>query len=155
MTREVPKLPFGLDLPSEPPRRVFNALLEEDHLNALVGPDEEGAHTVEMGIPMRDGLELAADVYFPAESKLPAPAVVVGSPYDKSAPFSDVTYLPTTFVAEANPRETGIHSRRGTEKTGTMWSSGSQSRIGAPATWVLPGSATWDGSCGRRWRSGR
>ena len=39
----------------------------------------------ETGIPMRDGLELAADVYLPAGTELPAPAVVTMTPYDKSS----------------------------------------------------------------------
>lgn len=39
----------------------------------------------ETGIPMRDGLELAADVYLPAEGELPAPAIVTMTPYDKSS----------------------------------------------------------------------
>lgn len=38
----------------------------------------------EVGIPMRDGIELAADLYFPLESSLPAPAIVTMTPYDKS-----------------------------------------------------------------------
>jgi putative CocE/NonD family hydrolase len=38
----------------------------------------------EVGIPMRDGLELAADIYFPEASQLPAPVVVTMTPYDKS-----------------------------------------------------------------------
>jgi putative CocE/NonD family hydrolase len=38
----------------------------------------------ETGIPMRDGVELSADVYLPAEAELPAPAVVTITPYDKS-----------------------------------------------------------------------
>jgi len=40
--------------------------------------------TFEVGIPMRDGVELAADVHLPVESELPAPAIVQSTPYDKS-----------------------------------------------------------------------
>ncbi len=38
----------------------------------------------ETGIPMRDGIELAADVYLPVAAELPAPAMVTMTPYDKS-----------------------------------------------------------------------
>ena len=40
---------------------------------------------IEVGIPMRDGVVLAADVYLPEDSQLPAPAIVcVNTGYDKS-----------------------------------------------------------------------
>ena len=42
----------------------------------------------EVGIPMRDGVELAADVYLPLEPARPAPAIVQSTPYDKSNPTS-------------------------------------------------------------------
>ncbi|MFM8594142.1 MAG: CocE/NonD family hydrolase, partial [Chloroflexota bacterium] len=42
---------------------------------------------VESGIPMRDGIELAADIYLPEKSALPAPAIVTITPYDKSSPM--------------------------------------------------------------------
>jgi len=38
---------------------------------------------VELGIPMRDGVELAADIYFPDQSALPAPVILTMTPYDK------------------------------------------------------------------------
>jgi putative CocE/NonD family hydrolase len=38
----------------------------------------------ETGIPMRDGVELAADVYLPTAEQVPAPAIVTMTPYDKS-----------------------------------------------------------------------
>src|SRR5437899_7419881 len=38
----------------------------------------------EVGIPMRDGVELAADVYLPAEANRPAPVILQSTPYDKS-----------------------------------------------------------------------
>lgn len=50
---------------------------------------EAGANptpVIEVGIPMRDGVELAADVYLPREEALPAPAIVQITPYDKSNP---------------------------------------------------------------------
>jgi putative CocE/NonD family hydrolase len=38
----------------------------------------------EVGIPMRDGVELAATVHLPHKSEVPAPAIVTITPYDKS-----------------------------------------------------------------------
>jgi putative CocE/NonD family hydrolase len=86
MTRpdETRDLPFGVPLPAAPPRAAFDAGLHGD----------PGApRTIEVGIPMRDGVELAADVHLPATSALPAPAVVLGTPYDKAGPLEDVTAL--------------------------------------------------------------
>src|SRR5262245_50933468 len=45
---------------------------------------------VEVGIPMRDGIELAADVYLPAEVERPAPAIVTMTPYDKTPRFPEI-----------------------------------------------------------------
>src|SRR5215203_3227714 len=42
---------------------------------------------IEVGIPMRDGMELAADVYLPREEDRPAPAIVTMTPYDKAGMF--------------------------------------------------------------------
>ena len=42
---------------------------------------------IEVGIPMRDGVELAADVYLPAEDERPAPAIITMTPYDKRSPL--------------------------------------------------------------------
>jgi putative CocE/NonD family hydrolase len=43
------------------------------------------ARRYEMGVPMRDGIELAADIYLPAEADQgPVPAIVQVTPYDKS-----------------------------------------------------------------------
>lgn len=55
--------------------------LEERVRQAAAGPP-----VIEVGIPMRDGIELAADVYLPEESALPAPAIVTITPYDKRNP---------------------------------------------------------------------
>ena len=60
---------FGVPLPATPLRSVAAA--------PVAGP-------IECGIPVRDGVELAADVHLP--EALPAPAVVLGTPYDKSDP---------------------------------------------------------------------
>ena len=84
-------LPFGVPLPERPPREKLDELLAVD----LSAPRE-----LEVGIPMRDGIELAADVYLPAAAELPAPAIVVGTPYDKSGPFSDgAVYRDSGYVA--------------------------------------------------------
>jgi putative CocE/NonD family hydrolase len=84
-------LPFGIPLPSRPPRATFDAAMAAE-------PD--GPRTIEVGIPMRDGIELAADVHLPAASALPAPAIVLGTPYDKSGPIEDVRhYRDAGYVA--------------------------------------------------------
>lgn len=56
----------------------------ERHLAAVEAPDGLPGPRFETGIPMRDGVELAADVYLPAADSLPVPAVVTMTPYDKS-----------------------------------------------------------------------
>ncbi|MGH7921401.1 MAG: CocE/NonD family hydrolase, partial [Candidatus Dormibacteraceae bacterium] len=49
---------------------------------------EDRAPVFEVGIPMRDGIELAADVYLPVAAARPAPAILEATPYDKSgSPF--------------------------------------------------------------------
>jgi putative CocE/NonD family hydrolase len=45
---------------------------------------------IEVGIPMRDGIELAADVYLPVETDRPAPAIVTMTPYDKTPRFPEI-----------------------------------------------------------------
>ena len=45
-------------------------------LEALKAQEDVPFKQFETGIPMRDGIELAADVYLPAESELPAPVIV-------------------------------------------------------------------------------
>jgi putative CocE/NonD family hydrolase len=42
---------------------------------------------IEVGIPMRDGVELAASVHLPFHTERPAPAIVTITPYDKSNPM--------------------------------------------------------------------
>ncbi len=69
----MPDLPFGLPLPAQPPREAF------DERVATRTADRRR----EVGIPMRDGVELAADVHLP-EDDAPAPAIVIGHPYDKT-----------------------------------------------------------------------
>lgn len=46
-------------------------------------PPKRGPTVFESGIPMRDGIELAADVYLPRADQLPAPAIVTVTPYGK------------------------------------------------------------------------
>ncbi len=59
------------------PRERLNALMTERH------------PSVEVEVPMRDGVVLAADVYLPdgAGADAPVPAVVLGTPYDKASPM--------------------------------------------------------------------
>jgi uncharacterized protein len=45
---------------------------------------------IEVGIPMRDGIELAADVYLPLEGERPAPAIVTMTPYDKTPSYPEI-----------------------------------------------------------------
>lgn len=53
-------------------------------IEALTTAPETPGTTFETGIPMRDGVELAADVYLPDSAELPVPAIVTITPYDKS-----------------------------------------------------------------------
>lgn len=72
------ELPFSIPMPERSPREVFDE---------TVSVDPDSAHKIEVGIPTRDGTELAADIFLPPASQRPAPAVVIGTPYDKSSPF--------------------------------------------------------------------
>lgn len=54
------------------------------YLDAVMAVAANPKPVSEVGIPMRDGVELAADVYFPEQSALPAPVVLTMTPYDKS-----------------------------------------------------------------------
>ena len=53
-------------------------------VEAMLAAAAQPRPVFETGIPMRDGIELAADVYLPTAAELPAPAVVTMTPYDKS-----------------------------------------------------------------------
>lgn len=77
-----PELPFDVALPEKPPREAWDAGLDPGDLSQPL--------TLEVGIPMRDGVELAADIHLPAASQLPAPAIVIGTPYDKQGPIESV-----------------------------------------------------------------
>src|SRR3712207_3934384 len=54
-------------------------------MESLKAQKEAPFKQFETDSPMRDGIELAADVYLPAESEVPAPAIVTMTPYDKSS----------------------------------------------------------------------
>ena len=54
-------------------------------LETLKAQEDVPFKRFETGIPMRDGIELAADVYLPDGSELPAPFIVTMTPYDKSS----------------------------------------------------------------------
>jgi putative CocE/NonD family hydrolase len=89
---KTPELPFEVPLPERPPREAWDA--------GLAAGDPSLPHTVEVGIPMRDGLELAADVHLPAGDRLPAPAIVLGTPYDKGGAIDSVeVYQRAGYVA--------------------------------------------------------
>jgi hypothetical protein len=66
-------LPFGIPLPVTAPRAAFDELIK----------NRVEQRQKEVGIPMRDGIELAADVHLP-DADEPAPAIVIGHPYDKA-----------------------------------------------------------------------
>ena len=59
-----------------------------DRFVAQLDQDDGFPWTVfEIGIPMRDGIELAADVYLPKGQTGPFPTVVEATPYDKTGAF--------------------------------------------------------------------
>src|SRR5512133_3347367 len=69
----------------------------------------------EVGIPMRDGIELAADVYLPVESARPAPAIIESTPYDKSGFLTDVRFFQEHGYAYV------VHDVRGRGKSEGEW----------------------------------
>ncbi|MBS1677939.1 MAG: CocE/NonD family hydrolase [Actinobacteria bacterium] len=73
------RLPFGM-----PPATDLRS-----HFDAALNVDLDQPHKLEVSIPMRDGVELAATVFLPAASERPAPAILEGTPYDKE-PLSNV-----------------------------------------------------------------
>jgi putative CocE/NonD family hydrolase len=101
------ELPFGSPLPARPLR---------EELDVLERQDPSAPRTIEMGIPMRDGVELAADVHLPAASDLPAPAIVIGTPYDKSTPrggldgrsYRDAGYAVVCYDVRGRGKSEGI-----------------------------------------------
>jgi uncharacterized protein len=114
--RVAPEELFGLPLPDPPPGRILERRLSED---------ASGARTIEVEIPMRDGLCLAADVHLPPAAELPAPAIVVGTPYDKSTPiedsgaFRESGYVGVTYDVRGRGKSEGIwHPWEGDGKDG-------------------------------------
>lgn len=96
-------LPFGVPLPPVPPRTTWNLSRAQD-LNL--------PRTFEAGIPMRDGVELAADVHLPAAAGLPAPAIVTGTPYGKSSiddlrPYRDAGYVAIEYDVRGRGKSEG------------------------------------------------
>src|SRR5438128_2356242 len=96
--------------PSRTPRQRFEDLV----VRAAADPTP----VFEVGIPMRDGVELAADIYLPVESARPAPAIVQSTPYDKSNPL--------LFLSEARFFQNQgyafvIHDVRGRGKSEGEW----------------------------------
>ena len=68
----------------------------------------------EVGIPTRDGMELAADVYLPPENDRPAPAIVQSTPYDKGNP----AFFPAEGrLYQANGYAYVVHDCRGRGKS--------------------------------------
>jgi hypothetical protein len=71
----------------------------------------------EVGIPTRDGIELAADVYLPVSDQSPCAAVVFGTPYDKgdevfTAPeaqiYRDAGYAAVVFDIRGRGKSEGV-----------------------------------------------
>ncbi len=98
-------LPFGFPLPPTPPG---------EEAAAARAVDTAKAHRFETGIEVRDGTELAADVYLPDAEHRPAPAVIVGTPYDKSqvdeptAPYQEAGYARVTYDVRGRGKSEGI-----------------------------------------------
>jgi uncharacterized protein len=67
---------------SEPRKTPHDRFVE-----AVLAAAADPMPVFETGIPMRDGVELAADIYLPEATGVPAPAVVTMTPYDKTGLF--------------------------------------------------------------------
>jgi uncharacterized protein len=100
------RLPFGVTEPKDTRRAMYDA-----H-NAV---DREAARSFEVGVPMRDGVELAATVHLPKAALLPAPAIVHGTPYDKDhvpdedvARWLDAGYVHVRYDSRGRGKSEGI-----------------------------------------------
>ena len=72
----------------------------------------------ETGIPMRDGIELATDVYLPRKVDLPAPAIVQSTPYDKS---TAIFFLDEARFYQERGYAVVVHDVRGRGKSEGQW----------------------------------
>jgi uncharacterized protein len=72
----------------------------------------------EVGIPVRDGVELAADVYLPAEQDRPAPVIVQSTPYDKS---NRAFFEHESSFYQRNGYAFVVHDVRGRGKSEGQW----------------------------------
>jgi len=73
---------------------------------------------LETGIPMRDGVELAADVYLPCPDERPAPAIVQSTPYDKS---TAAFFLDEARFYQERGYAVIVHDVRGRGKSEGRW----------------------------------
>lgn len=135
-----PEVLFGLPLPKIPPSEVVKQKCAPEKKSAA-------ARTVEVEIPLRDGTRLAADVHLPAADQLPAPAIVAGTPYDKSKPWEDTGafraagYVGVTYDVRGRGKSEGVwHPYEGDGKDGydvvewvaaQEWCSGKVGMIGS------------------------
>jgi putative CocE/NonD family hydrolase len=72
----------GEDRAMNEPEPVPKRTLWDKYIERATAPNPYPIH--ETGIPMRDGIELAASVCLPHRSERPAPAIVTITPYDKT-----------------------------------------------------------------------
>jgi uncharacterized protein len=89
-----------------------------ERFEAMAAAAQTDTPIFEIGIPMRDGIELAADVYLPVEGSRPAPAIVQSTPYDKSnAAFFDAE----ARFFQSHGYAVVIHDVRGRGKSEGEW----------------------------------
>ena len=93
-----------------PRQRFLEEPIRKSNANPLV--------IFETGIPMRDGVELAADVYLPANKFLPAPAIIQSTPYDKSNP---IFFLNEARFFQEHGYVVIVHDVRGRGKSEGCW----------------------------------
>lgn len=80
---------------------------------------DKNAHPVfETGIRMRDGIELAADIYLSGDDTHPAPAIVQSTPYDKS---TAVFFLEEARFYQERGYTVIVHDVRGRGKSEGRW----------------------------------
>ncbi|MBL11148.1 MAG: hypothetical protein CL402_11645 [Acidiferrobacteraceae bacterium] len=79
---------------------------------------EDALVIFETGIPMRDGIELAADVYLPTQESRPAPAIVQSTPYDKS---QSIFFKAEAQFFQQHGYAVIVHDVRGRGKSEGRW----------------------------------